>query len=318
MNQPTNNRVLIVDQMHDSVERLFTEAGFEPDYRPDIKPAEVLDIIHQYGGVVVRSKMAIDKSFLDAAVNLRFVARAGAGIDKIDYPYLTEKGVKLVNAPEGNRDALGEHAIGMLLNLFHRLDKGNREVRDMIWDREGNRGFEVKGKTIGIFGFGFMGSAFAEKLRGFSCRVLAYDKYKTDLSNEYVEQVDLETFFREVEILSIHVPLTAETRFLFDEAYLERFQNLKVVVNTSRGEVLKLSALNKLLAEGKLLGAALDVLENEKLKTLTEEQQQDFDTLRAFGNVILSPHVGGWTFESYERINEVLVSKLQAEGLAHV
>lgn len=317
MNQPINNRVLIVDQMHESVESLFTEAGFEPDYRPDIKPAEVLAIIHQYGGVVVRSKMSIDKTFLDAAVKLRFVARAGAGIDKIDYPYLTEKGVKLVNAPEGNRDALGEHAIGMLLNLFHRLDKGNKEVRDGIWDREGNRGYEIKGKTVGIYGFGFMGSAFAEKLRGFSCRIVAYDKYKTDLGMDYVEQLSLEDFFKDVDILSIHVPLTSETRFLFDQAYLERFERLKVVINTSRGEVLKLSALNELLEKGTLIGATLDVLENEKLHTLTADQKKDFDKLTSFDNVILSPHVGGWTFESYERINEVLVSKLQAEGLAH-
>ncbi|MEQ8471639.1 MAG: NAD(P)-dependent oxidoreductase [Marinoscillum sp.] len=313
-----NNKVLVVDKMHESLSGLFKSAGYFADYRPDIKPEEVHEIIHEYEGLVIRSKLNVDKALLDKATNLKFVARAGAGIDKVDYPYLSEKGIKLINAPEGNRDAVGEHAIGMLLSLLHNLNKGNKEVKSGKWDREGNRGWELKGRTVGIYGYGFMGSSLAKKLTGFDCRVIAYDKYKTRIRDTWVEQVDLETFFNEVEILSIHIPLTSETRNLFDKSYLDSFPNLKVLINTSRGEVLKLSAVNDLLESGQLIGAGLDVLENEKFDKLSDAEQQEMKRLNEKINVILTPHVAGWTFESYERINEVLIAKLQAEGLAHV
>jgi len=314
----TSQKVLIVDLMHDSISNMLIDVGFTPDYRPDISPQEVHDIIPEYDGIIVRSKLEVDKELLDKASKLKFVARAGAGIDKVDYPYLTAKGIKLVNAPEGNRDAVGEHVIGMLLSLFHNLNRGNREVKHGKWDREGNRGMELKGKTVGIFGYGFMGRSVARKLQGFECRVITYDKYKSDVDLDWVEKVDLETFFNETEILSIHVPLTKETKFLFDLDYLNQFKKLKLIVNTSRGEVLKLSAVNALLENGTLIGAALDVLENEKINKLSPEEQLEFDKLANNLQVMLSPHVAGWTFESYERINEVLVSKLVKEGLAQV
>lgn len=304
--------------MHQSISKMLEDAGFIPDYRPDITPQEVHEIIAEYDGIIVRSKLEMNKELLDKAVNLKFVARAGAGIDKVDYPYLTEKGIKLVNAPEGNRDAVGEHVIGMLLSLFHNLNRGNREVKHGKWDREGNRGMELRGKTVGIFGYGFMGRSVARKLQGFDCRVIAYDKYKSEVDLDWVEKVDLDTFFEETEILSIHVPLTSETKFLFDLDYLKRFKNLRLIINSSRGEVLKLSAVNALLADGTLIGAALDVLENEKINKLSPEEQLEFDKLANNLQVMLSPHVAGWTFESYERINEVLVSKLVKEGLAQV
>ena len=313
-----SQKILIVDLMHQSISKMLEDAGFMPDYRPDITPQEVHEIIAEYDGIIVRSKLEMNKELLDKAVNLKFVARAGAGIDKVDYPYLTEKGIKLVNAPEGNRDAVGEHVIGMLLSLFHNLNRGNREVKHGKWDREGNRGMELRGKTVGIFGYGFMGRSVARKLQGFDCRVIAYDKYKSEVDLDWVEKVDLDTFFEETEILSIHVPLTSETKFLFDLDYLKRFKNLRLIINSSRGEVLKLSAVNALLADGTLIGAALDVLENEKINKLSPEEQLEFDKLANNLQVMLSPHVAGWTFESYERINEVLVSKLVKEGLAQV
>ena len=315
---PANQKVLIVDLMHESIVSMLLEAGFEPDYRPEIKRNEVHEIIDAYDGIIIRSKLNIDKELIDKATKLKFVARAGAGIDKVDYPYLTSKGIKLVNAPEGNRDAVGEHAIGMLLSLFHNLNRSNREVKSGKWDREGNRGMELKGKTLGIYGYGFMGSSLAKKLQGFECRVLAYDKYKSDVDLNWVEKVGLDEFFQEVEILSIHVPLTRETNELFDSEYLSKFTKLKVIINTSRGEVLKLNAVNEAFDSGKLHGAVLDVLENEKISSLTESEQAEFDKLANNPRVLLSPHVAGWTFESYERINEVLVSKLKKEGLAHV
>lgn len=311
-------RVLIVDDMHHSITQMFEEAGFEPDYRPEIRPEEVRDIIHLYHGLVVRSKMEVDKALVDKAVNLQFVARAGAGLDKVDYSYVSSKGIKLINAPEGNRDALAEHTVGMLLSLLNKLNTASDEVKSGQWRREANRGWELMGKTVGVYGYGFMGAAFAQRLSGFGCNVLAYDKYKTGISDKYATQVDIEAFFEEVEVLSIHVPLTSETRFLFDDAYFGKFKNLKFLLNTSRGEVVKLSAVNKLLESGKLAGAGLDVLENEKLDRLSEAERVDFEQLASFPNVILTPHVAGWTFESYQKINEVLISKLQAEGLAQM
>jgi len=311
-------KVLIVDDMHESIGQLLAEVGYEADYRPDIKPDEARSIIANYEGLIIRSKMNVDKELIDKAVNLKFVGRAGAGLDKVDYTYLTSKGIKLVNAPEGNRDALAEHTVGMLLSVFNKLNSGDAEVRQGIWHREENRGWEVMGHTVGIYGYGFMGAALAKRLSSFGCRIIAYDRYKSHVDDEFVRQVDLKTFMQETEILSIHVPLTSETRFLFDEAYFAKFTSLKMLLNTSRGEVVKLSAVNKLLDNGQLIGAGLDVLENEKINQLTPEQQKEFDQLIKRKNVILTPHVGGWSYESYRKINEVLVSKLVAQGLAHI
>jgi len=311
-------KVLIVDDMHESITSLFENAGFVPDYRPLIRPEEVREIIHEYHGLVIRSKMSVDRELIDRAVNLKFVARAGAGLDKVDYTYVSSKGIKLINAPEGNRDALAEHTVGMLLTIFNKLNTGTEEVKSGVWNREANRGWELMGRTVGVYGYGYMGAAFAQRLKGFSCRVVAYDKYKSGFSTDYLDEVSLQEFFGEVEILSIHVPLTSETRFLFDEKYFARFKNLKFLLNTSRGEVVKLSAVNDLLKRGVLLGAGLDVLENEKLDKLTEAQQADFEELTSYPNVILTPHVAGWTFESYRKINEVLIRKLQAGDLAQL
>ncbi|MEQ8880263.1 MAG: NAD(P)-dependent oxidoreductase [Cyclobacteriaceae bacterium] len=313
-----NNKILIVDHMHESIIEMLGDSGFRPDYQPEIKRAEILNIIDQYAGIIVRSKTRIDKELISRATNLQFVARAGAGIDNVDYQVISNRNIKLVNAPEGNRDALGEHAVGMLLTLLHKIHLANQEVKQGVWDREGNRGWELKGKTVGIYGFGYMGSAFAKKLRGFDCTVFVYDKYKTGLSNEFIQQVDLQTFQKETEILSLHIPLTSETKFLFDEFYLSQFPKLRILLNTARGEILSLKALDKLLSTSKLIGVGLDVLENEKINQLNMEEQAIFDKLAKRENVIMTPHVAGWTFESYKRINEILVSKLQKEGLAHV
>ena len=303
--------------MHESIFELLQSAGFQPDYKPDISREEILAIIGQYHGIIVRSKTKIDKELLENAIKLEFVARAGAGIDNIDYAEVSKREIKLVNAPEGNRDALGEHTVGMLLTLLHKLGTADREVKAGVWHREQNRGTELGGKVVGIYGFGFMGSAFAEKLKGFGCKVLVYDKYKTNLSDGFIEQVDLETFMEQTEVLSLHVPLTSETKGLFDTNYLLKFSKLSILLNTARGEILPIEALITLLKSQKLIGAGLDVLENEKIQELSADQQKMFDQLVAFDNVILTPHVAGWTYESYERINKVIVSKLREQGLAY-
>ncbi len=304
-------KVLIVDEMHESILPMFRVEGFEPVYLPMINRNDILAIVHEFTGLVIRSKTKVDKELIDAATHLRFVARAGAGIDKLNETYLKEKKIAIVNAPEGNRDALAEHTLGMLLSLLHRLHFSYDQIRKGIWDREGNRGIELKGKVVGVYGVGFMGMAFSSKLKNLECEVLGYDKYRTQFSNDSIEEVSLEEFQKRVEILSIHIPLTQETTYLFDQSYFELFSNLKVVINTSRGKVLKMKDLLKLLDQKRFLGAALDVLENEKPETYTQEEKDQLLRLTEHPNILITPHIGGWTYESYERINTILIEKLK-------
>ncbi|MEM7298404.1 MAG: NAD(P)-dependent oxidoreductase [Bacteroidota bacterium] len=213
-----NNRVLIADEMHESIVSLLKEAGFDPVYLPIIKREEILRLIPEFNGLVIRSKTDVDRELIDTASNLKFVARAGAGIDKLDVKYLEQKKIQVFNAPEGNRDALGEHALGMLLSLLHRLTISHTQVRKGVWNREGNRGIELKGKVVGIYGMGHMGMSFAKKLSGLDCEVLGYDKYKASLTTDYITQMSIEEMKERVEILSIHVPLQDDTRQLFTKA----------------------------------------------------------------------------------------------------
>lgn len=308
-------RVLIVDKMHESISPLLEAIGLQPDYQPNIKKEEIPGALKDAIGMVVRSKVFVDENLLQPAQSLRFVARAGAGVDNVDTQFLEQRNISLINAPEGNRDALAEHAMGMLLALFNRLIWADREVRNGIWDREGNRGYELMHRTVGIFGYGYMGQALAKRLSSFGCRVIAYDKYKQGFGDEYAEEVTLDTLFAETEVLSLNVPLTEETRFLADNAFFSQFKKPFHFLNTSRGEVASLGSLVQHMKEGKILGAALDVLENEKLDTLSEEQKAAMEYLTQSENTILSPHVAGWSFESYEKINQTLVKKIQLLGL---
>ena len=307
-----DQKILVVDQMHDSIHEVFRRIGFECSYRPEITRKEMIQILPDYVGLIIRSKTIVDHELILKAKKLRFIGRAGAGVDNIDVDLLAKKGIILFNAPEGNRDAVGEHGVGMLLMLLNKLRLADQEVRSYLWDRESNRGHELKNKVVGIFGFGFMGSAFAEKLRGFDCEIIAYDKYKKGYTSDinYVKEVDLTDFKRRTEILSIHIPLTHETSHLFDYDYLSSFRDLKYIINMARGEVLSLKDLNAIMCEGNLSGAALDVLENEKLNTLTSEQQKIYQSLFDHEHTIFSPHIAGWTYESYERINHVLAKKI--------
>lgn len=303
-------KILIIDQMHDSILTMLDEKNCNVSYVPDWGREQILEGLDGVEGIFVRSKTSIDRQVIDLAPDLKFIARAGAGLEKMDVDYLTEKKVAIVNAPEGNRDSLGEHTVGVLLSLLHKLHTADREVRSRVWDREGNRGMELGGKTVGIFGYGFMGSAFAQKLQGFGCRLIAYDKYKIGFGGGGIQEVSLDQFKAETEILSIHVPLTPETNGLFDRSFLEEFPKLKVLINTARGGVLSNETVINLLESGKILGAGLDVLENEKLGTMDTKQEAEFDYLAKSDQVMLTPHVGGWSHESYQRINEVLVGKL--------
>jgi len=306
-----NWRIIVVDEMHPGIIPGLRELHCEVDYQPEIKRDGILAIIQDYEGIIIRSKTNLDREILDRATSLKFIARAGAGIEKIDEEICRKRKIRILNAPEGNRDALGEHAVGLLLALLNKMHTADSEIRKGIWDREGNRGIEIMGKTVGIIGYGNMGSAFARRLSSFGCRILAYDKYKKDFSDAFVEEASMNGIFSESDILSLHVPLTEETDGFYNRNFFNSFKKSIYLVNTARGPVLPLADLLSLMDEGRILGAALDVLENEKINRLSDPEKQNFDHLISRKNIILTPHVGGWTIESYRKINEVLIEKIR-------
>ena len=302
-------KILIVDDLHPVFKSRAEQLGYEVDELPKITRAETLAVIANYDGITVRTKFKIDQEVMEAGVKLKFVARAGAGLDNIDEAYAKERGIQLINAPEGNRDAVGEHAIGMLLSLINNHRKADIEIRNGIWDREGNRGWELKGKTVGIIGYGFMGSSLARKLSGFEVKVIAYDKYKTGFSDAYAQECSMEEIVKHSDVLSLHVPLTSETRQMVNEEYFYHFKKNIFFINTARGEIVNTKAVLAGLKSGKIMGAGLDVLEAEKFPNLAE--QDWYNELKEVQNVVLTPHVGGWTFDSYRKISEVLADKLE-------
>jgi D-3-phosphoglycerate dehydrogenase len=310
------NKVLFLDTVHSYLFERLSELGYECDQNHSLNKEGVEELISDYCGIVIRSRFSIDQNFLDQAINLKFIARSGAGLENIDVVYAEEKGVKVFNSPEGNKDAVGEHALGMLLMLFNQLQKGDKEVRNAVWDREGNRGIELSGKTVGIIGYGNMGASFAEKLGGFGCRILAYDKYKTGFGNEMVEESSLEELFQQTDVLSIHLPLSEETHHFVNEEFLSKFSKSIYLVNTARGNNVNLSDLVDALKTGKVTGACLDVLEYESKSfesINTDELPEAFQYLKQSEKVIFSPHVAGWTQESYRKLSTYLADKIERE-----
>jgi D-3-phosphoglycerate dehydrogenase len=304
-----NKSILIVDDLHPAFKQEAEALGYVVRDEPLFTREQTLAVIKDYEGLAVRTKFQVDRELIDAAPKLKFIARAGAGMDNVDETYAQSKGIACINAPEGNADAVGEHAIGMLLSLMNKLRQADQQVRAGIWNREGNRGWELKGKTVGIIGYGYMGQSFAQKLQGFGVDVIAYDKYKTGFSDAYAREVSMEEIVKFSDVLSLHLPLTRETRNLVDTEYLFHFRKPIFFLNTSRGEIVNTSAVLKAVADGKILGAGLDVLEVEKFPALAE--QNWYAELAKNDKVVLSPHVAGWTFESYRKISEVLAEKLK-------
>jgi D-3-phosphoglycerate dehydrogenase / 2-oxoglutarate reductase len=305
--------ILIVDEMHPSIFGMLEEAGLAYDYRPAIKRDELLSIVAQYTGLIIRSKTTIDTEFLHHAPQLKFIGRAGAGLDLIDLDAVAQRNIQVFAANEGNRDAVAEHAVGMLLCLFNHLHTADREVRTGLWKREKNRGIELMGKTVGIIGYGNNGRATAKRLSAFGVRVLVYDKYLENYTDQYSTEATLAHIQAEADILSFHIPLTDETNQWLNTETIAQFAKPFFLVNVARGELVNLSAVLSALQTGKIRGACLDVLENEKLNKLSNAQQHIYQQLFELPNVVFSPHIAGWTFESYERINRVLVDKIQAQ-----
>ncbi len=305
-------KILHLDKNHPILLSSLEKAGFEnvEDYISDKETVERK--IDNFEGIVIRSRFNIDKKFLDKATNLKFIARVGAGLESIDEEFAAEKNIQLISAPEGNRNAVGEHALGMLLSLFNNLNKADREVKSGKWNREENRGVELDGKTVGIIGFGNMGNAFAKKLQGFDCEVLCYD-IKKNVGNKLAKQVSLDEFQQKVEVVSLHTPFTDLTNEMVNSDFINKFSSPFWLLNTARGKSVVIKDLVSALKSGKILGAGLDVLEYEKLSfesLFSSEIPSELKELFKMDNVILSPHIAGWTVESKVKLAEVIADKI--------
>ena len=303
-------KVLIIDDVADVLITGLEKVGYSVSYLPNINRAEIIEIIAPFEVLVVRTKTLIDNEIFTAAKNLKIIARAGSGLDNIDLIIAAQQNIICMNAGEANADAVGEFTLGALLNLFRKINNANYQVQNKIWDREGNRGIELNGKTVGIIGFGNTGRSFAKKLSGFDVKVLAYDKYLTNYSNQNAQESNLEEIFEKADILSLHIPLTNETKNMVNGNFLNQFKKKIYLLNMCRGEVVNMPDTIEYINNNIILGAAFDVLENEKINTLSNQQQKDFDYLINNKKVVLSPHIAGWTFESYEKIAQNILIKL--------
>ena len=309
-------RILISDRTHEVLPQRLREAGFDVSVEPDLDRAALIRAAQGCQGLVVRSKVIVDRPFIDACPSLRCIGRVGAGMETIDVDYASARGIRCLNSPEGNRDAVGEHAVGLLLALLNHIPRADAEVRRSLWKREANRGLELGSLTVGVIGLGNMGRAFARRLSGFGCRVVYYDKYLENLESlenlEFLERMEsLALLQQEADVVSFHVPLTDETRHYLDAPFIDAMRKPFFLLNTARGAVVDTAALADGLASGKVRGAALDVLEQENMQadsmatdpSLLKIQNPEF-------NVVFTPHVAGWTVESKYKLAAVLADKI--------
>ena len=308
-------KILHLDTNHSLLINQLNDLGFTNHEDYTSSKSEIEAKIADYDGFIIRSRFTIDQQFLDAAKNLKFIGRVGAGLENIDCDYAVEKGIHLISAPEGNRNAVGEHTLGMLLSLFNKLNKADREVRQGKWLREENRGLELDGKTVGLIGYGNMGKAFAKKLRGFDVNVLCHD-IKTNVGDANAKQVILEELKAKVDVLSLHIPQTTQTLKMVNSEFINGFKKPFWLINTARGKSVVTEDLVTALKSGKILGAGLDVLEYEKASFenlfSSDNMPEAFQYLIASENVLLSPHVAGWTIESKEKLAQTIVDKIEA------
>ena len=309
-------KIIHLDTNHPLLIKELNEAGFQNTEDYSSSKEEVEKIIHDFEGVVIRSRFKIDKQFLDAAKNLKFIARVGAGLESIDQEYAQQKGITLIVAPEGNRNAVGENTLGMLLSLFNNLNKADREIREGQWNREANRGVELDGKIVGLIGYGNMGKAFAKKMKGFNCTVLFYD-IAENVGNKNATQVSLKTLQELADVVSIHTPWTPLTDKMIHTEFINQFSKPFWFLNSARGKSVVTSDLVAALKNGKILGAGLDVLEYEKTSFESlfdaESLPEALKELLTLNNVILSPHIAGWTVESKEKLAQTIVDKIKSD-----
>lgn len=305
-------QVFFIDTVHPALEEQLVDYGFNCIDVTKDNVNELKEKLETADGIVIRSRFPMNETLLQHAPKLKFIARSGAGMENIDTAYCEKRNITLFNAPEGNRNAVGEHALGMLLSLMNKFQKGDTEVRKGIWDREGNRGEELDGKTIGIIGYGNNGTAFAKKLRGFDVKVLVYDKYIDKITDPFVNQVPLEILYDQSDVISFHIPQNEETIYWANETFFKTIKKPIYLLNLSRGKIVSTHALLKAIVNGKVKGAGLDVLEFEKasFENFDNEKIEDFNALISNSKVLLTPHVGGWTTESYLKLSTVLADKI--------
>lgn len=304
-------KILLIDPFPDSMVADLRSTGHEVAFLPDIVPADVYSVASDAHVIIMNSKVNADAKLLAAAPMVKMICRAGVGMDHFDLPLLESKGILAVNTPGANAVPVGEQALGMLLALMHNICRADRQVRDFQWRREENRATELKGKTVGVIGFGNTGSNFARCLSGFGCRILAYDKYKTGFAPDYVLESTLEQIFDEADVVSFHVPLTPETDNWATSGFFARFVKPIWLLNLSRGPVVRLQPLLDAIQSGKVIAAGLDVLENENMLKLSEAQRLTMEALMATDRVIFTPHIGGWSHESLKRINDKIVEEVR-------
>lgn len=302
-------RILVIDDFHPVFLESLNQAGIQTDYRPDFSPDTDPELLKPYNTIAVRSKLQFTAELMSALPALACIARGGAGMDNIDEAYALQNNITLLNAPEGNRDAVAEHTIGLLLGLSKQIHKSRQEVQSFVWDREGNRGWEIGGKTIGIYGFGNTGSSIAKKLSGFGANVIAYDKYQT-INSPFARECSEAELLKTSDVISFHIPLTKETRSMIQTDLIQQMKDGVVLINTSRGGICRTADVWQGIRSGKIKSFASDVLENENMANLSAAETDLYRSMMLSNQVIITPHVAGWSTESYERIASVLAHKI--------
>lgn len=302
--------IIITTHVHQLFTDTLKKKGIEFLYQPGITYTELSSIIHQATGLIISTQIHVDEALIDKAILLKWIGRMGSGMEHVKVEYAQTKGISCLSSPEGNRNAVAEHAMGLLLGLMRNIHKSNEEVKQFVWKREENRGVELSGKVIGIIGYGNTGSSFARLLSSFDVTILAYDKYKTDINSAHVKSVDIETILQYADVISFHLPLTTETFHFANDAFFGRMARRPYLINTSRGSVLETAALLRAIEHKKIAGAVLDVLENEQFTTYTAEEKEAFSYLVHQENIIITPHIAGYSHEATYKMSEVMLEKL--------